>query len=126
MNHTPLEELYEQLGAGTIDADTALKQVESQLESGPTVKLLIARGAFIQLGEGVGHELEDARDSYEQAYRLDPENPVPLIELAHFFYAVMNDELTAEVYFRRAQELGGGEECSRMLKNIAAGEVGLG
>ena len=119
MTRTPISELREQVRAGAIGADEALRQVELLLRAGSTADLLIARAHFIQLGDGHGYELDDARESYEQAYRLDPENPGPLIELGHFFYAVMSDELTAEMYFRRALELGGGEECHRMLDSIS-------
>ncbi|MDJ0760802.1 MAG: hypothetical protein QNJ19_15510 [Woeseiaceae bacterium] len=125
MTHTPLSELRKQIRAGTIDADAALRQVESQLESGHTVGLLIARGDFIQLGDSVGYELDDARNSYARAHVLEPENPGPLMELGHFFYSVMDDELTAQMYFRRALELGGGEKCKRMLHDIAARETHL-
>ena len=108
MTHTHLSELRELVRAGTIDADAALQQVESKFESDQSAQLLIARGDFIQLGESAGYELEDATDSYAKAHELDPENPGPFMELGHFFYAVMGDELTAEMYFRRALELGGG------------------
>lgn len=125
MTRIPISELREQVQSGAIDADSALRQVELLLGSGDTAELLIARAHFIQLGDGHGYELDDARRSYEEAYRLDPEKPETLIELGHFFYAVMSDELTAEMYFRRALELGGGEECRRMLDNIVTGEIGL-
>lgn len=99
--------------------------IELDLETDQTPKLLIPRCDIVQLGEKGDYEREDAQKNYEKAHQLDSQNSQPLIALGRFFYAVMNDELTAKLYFRRALDLNGGEEYTRMLNNISTGEFGL-
>lgn len=67
---------------------------------------LVLKGRFIQLGsEAVAGTLADAEQAYREALEID-ENYVPaLIELAWFYYAVLDETAKALPFFERAIEV---------------------
>jgi hypothetical protein len=113
-----VQAIRDQLRAGALSADAALPLVESLLSKSRTAELLILRGDLIQLSDAAPYELEDAARSYEEAARLEPENPEPLEELGHFFDAVVPDYQKARAYYLAALRCGAGEACAAALADL--------
>ena len=69
-------------------------------------KLWCMRGHLIQLGpENCPHSLNEALASYERAIEIDPSFVDAWEEAGHFYHNFLDDELTAQPYFREAEKL---------------------
>ena len=67
--------------------------------------ILRMKAALIQLGpENSRYSLEDALECYMRALAIDPLDVETLEDLAHFYDAVLDDEVEAQTYFARAKE----------------------
>ena len=74
-------EIYVQNGA----SPQTLARIEGLLRRFPdSPDLWVLRGDAIQLGDGTGPSLSDARKAYEQALAIDPSHREAAKELAHF------------------------------------------
>lgn len=84
------------------DPETALKQIEECLRLAPDCPYhLVKKAVAIQLLDRPdGPSLEEALESLERAYAIDPAHIEALQELAHFFDAVMPDEQQAARFAR--------------------------
>lgn len=73
-----------------------------------SAQLWCIRGDLIQLGpESCPHSLDDARASYQRATEIDPQFIEAWESLGHFHNAVLDDETTAQRFFREAERLRG-------------------
>ena len=71
-----------------------------------SAKLWCMRGDLIQLGpEKNPHSLDDALTSYKRAIEIDPMFAEAWEEIGHFYHNVLDDETTAQSYFREAERL---------------------
>jgi tetratricopeptide (TPR) repeat protein len=71
-------------------------------------RLWYMRGDLIQLGpERCPHSLDDALFSYQQAIEIDPLFVAAWEEIGYFYDNVLDDEATAQPYFREAERLKG-------------------
>jgi len=71
-------------------------------------RLWCIRGELIQLGpENCPHSLDDARACYQRATEIDPQFIEAWESLGHFHNAVLDDETTAQRFFREADRLRG-------------------
>jgi tetratricopeptide (TPR) repeat protein len=100
----------------------ALAEVDRLLTDWPNnPRLLILRGNLIQLqDEDAVPTLEDARHDLERAVELAEESPAALIELAHFLFAVEDDDKAAARHFDKAIALG-----KRLLKDALVGKAAV-
>ncbi len=92
---------------GEADLDT-LRMADDAVAAFPrSPRLWCRRGDLILLACAEStYTLADARESYQRALAIDPENPEALQELGHFFDAVEPQPELAEEYFRRAIDRG--------------------
>jgi tetratricopeptide (TPR) repeat protein len=95
-----------------------LRQIDAALEERPSAELWILRGDAIQLSDGNTHTIADAEQCYERALELDPSSCEPYQSLGHFHYAVMDDAVTAKLFFERAIALGAGESARDGLREV--------
>jgi tetratricopeptide (TPR) repeat protein len=71
-------------------------------------QLWCMRGCLIQLGpEGNPHSLDDALASFKHAIELDPQFAEAWEEIGYFYDYVLDDEASAQPYFREAVRLKG-------------------
>jgi len=69
-------------------------------------QLWCIRGNLIQLGpENCPHSLDEALACYQKAVEIDPQFAEAWEEMGCFHDAVLDDEATAEKYFREAKKL---------------------
>ncbi len=96
------------------DVPGALVAVADQaLDAFPrSMELWLLRGHLILLGDDdPRRELEDARQSYERALEIAPDDPEPHNELG-YWYDVWDEQLELALsYFERAVDLGGDHEA---------------
>jgi tetratricopeptide (TPR) repeat protein len=62
--------------------------------------------------------LEEALTCFQDAVKLDPASAEAYEELAHFLDDVADEPAEAEVFFRRAIELGAGESAHEGLRDV--------
>ena len=94
------------------DCDATLEAIELADESVRTfpksARLWCIRGDLIQLSsENCPHSLADARDCYQRATEIAPKFIEAWESLGHFHNAVLDDETTAQKFFREAERLRG-------------------
>lgn len=83
---------------------TLLSTIEQRRALSPAE--LVTRGQAIQLcPEDSEYPLEDARKAFEGALASDPEFVPATLEIAWYFYAVMDDSERAKPLFEKAVEL---------------------
>jgi tetratricopeptide (TPR) repeat protein len=71
-------------------------------------RLWCMRGCLIQLGpENCPQSLEDALASFKRAIEIDPQFAEAWEEIGYFYHNVLDDETTAQPYFREAKRLRG-------------------
>ena len=76
-----------------------------------SAQLWCMRGSLIQLGgEDCPHSLDDALASYKQATAIDPQFAEAWQEIGYFYDNVLDDEATAQQYFREAERLRASHE----------------
>jgi tetratricopeptide (TPR) repeat protein len=97
-----------------------IEELDQILEAdGPSAEILILRGQLMQL---VADEEPDALDEalacFRDAIELDPASAEACEELAHFLDDVADEPEEAEVFFRRAIELGAGESAREGLRDV--------
>ena len=82
--------------------DEALCAVNSDLETDrESVHLWVMRGNLIQLSNLPGLTLEDAEQSYLAALECFPDCVEAMEDLAHFYYAVVEDKHKAHELLKR-------------------------
>ena len=89
------------------DYGAALTLLERFVSKYPFVtRMLIRKGELIQLLPETTElgELSDAQNALEMAVEIDPKSVEALIELAHFYSAVLDRDLEAEKRFDQAIE----------------------
>ena len=101
-------------------APADLEELDRILEAdGPSAELLILRGQLMQL---VADEEPDALDEaiacFRDAIELDPASAEAHEELAHFLDEIADEPAEAEIFFRRAIELGAGESAREGLRDV--------
>jgi Tfp pilus assembly protein PilF len=75
------------------------------------------RGDLIQLGpESCPHPLVEAFASYQRAIEISPDCAEAWEAVGHYYDAVLDDEATAERYFREAARLRSAPYPSRGTK----------
>jgi tetratricopeptide (TPR) repeat protein len=78
------------------DYDQALAEVESLLQTWPgNAHLHVLWASLVQLQEDPKHDLEEARQSLQQAVELDKGSPAAAIELGYFLDNVEDDPQAA-------------------------------
>lgn len=98
-----------------------LRLVEEALAQHPNSALLhCIRGDFIQLWDVPGYELEDALKSYERAAALDPQCAEAYESMGYYHDVIAQDLERSEMAFRRAIELGAGEQSYSGLARVMA------
>src|SRR2546426_11405354 len=76
-----------------------------------SARLFVVRGNLIQLGpESCPHPLEEALRSYQRAVEINPRFAEAWEEIGHYHDAVLDDEKSAQTYFREAVRLRGQHE----------------
>ena len=85
----------------------ALKLLETIPKQYMTHDLWVKRGIYIQLLEKEPFilTLADAKKSFQRAIKLNPKSVEAYIELGWFLYAVEDNAIAAEPYFRKAVKL---------------------
>ncbi len=98
-----------------------LRLVEEALAQHPgSASLYCIRGDCIQLWNVPEYELKDALASYERAAALDPQCAEAYESIGYYYDAIDEDLEKAEAAFRRAVELGGGEQSYAGLARVMA------
>lgn len=100
--------------------DRALEIVNCLLEDepvNPVLRVMRANLICLQGDEGT-LTLDDAKKDLQRARAIDEKSPVPLIELAHFVFALEDDAKAASRYFQQAIEL-----CRELLKSALLGRA---
>ena len=110
------------LWGGRLTPDEALQLVEAELARTETASLLVLRGTLIQLPESGRLTLDEARESFERAIQLAPDDPEAYEELSHYFDAVMPDHQKAKQFYRLALDKGAGPACQEALQELLASE----
>lgn len=85
--------------------DEALGRIEEAGEEALSPQLWVVRGRCIQLGEGKGVPLEEAKKSFRRALELDGRCLEAWIELGYYVLCVEDDAREAHGIFRKAAEL---------------------
>jgi len=84
-----------------------------------SAKLHCLLGDLIQLSDAFPeYELSDALKAYEKATVLDPTCPEAFEEIGYYYDAIDEDLEKSEAAFRRAVELGGGEQSYAGLGRV--------
>ena len=85
----------------------AISLIDAAVQAHPaSASLWQQRAHLIQLGpEDSPHPLEEVLASYQRALEIDPENEDILEDIAHFHYAVMDDEIEALKWFAKAASM---------------------
>lgn len=86
---------------------------------GPSAEALVLRGQMMQLvGEDDPEALDEALACFREAIEVDPRSAEAHEELAHFLDDVVDEPEEAEVFFRRALELGAGASAREGLRDV--------
>lgn len=85
--------------------DAASGRIEEAGEEALSPQLWVARGRCIQLGEGKGAPLEEAKKSFRRALELDGRCLEAWIELGYYVLCVEDDAREAYGIFRKAAEV---------------------
>lgn len=86
--------------------DQALKELVNIPEEERSSEMWVLYGQFIQLAGDSGNiPLSEVERSYEKAMLLSPQNPVPMIEMGWYLFAVKDDVKLAKPYFEKALAL---------------------
>ncbi len=86
--------------------DQALKELVNIPEEERSSEMWVLYGQFIQLAGNSGNiPLSEVERSYEKAMLLSPQNPVPMIEMGWYLFAVKDDVKLAKPYFEKALAL---------------------
>ncbi|NCB44518.1 MAG: hypothetical protein EOM59_18145 [Clostridia bacterium] len=86
--------------------DQALKELANIPEEERSPELWVLYGQLIQLaGDSENIPLSEVESSYEKAMLLSPQNPVPMIEMGWYLFAVKDDAKLAKPYFEKALAL---------------------
>ena len=86
-----------------------------------SAKLHCLLGDLIQLSDAFPeYELSDALKAYEKAAVLDPSCAEAFEEIGYYYDAIDEDLEKSEAAFRRAVELGGGEQSYAGLARVMA------
>jgi hypothetical protein len=94
-------------------------EVEAASEAKPSVEGLVLLGVLIQMNDSeVGPELDAARVAFERAAELDPCDPEPLVELGHYYDAILDEPELAKAFFERAIACGGDSEAAAGLAAV--------
>jgi Tfp pilus assembly protein PilF len=82
--------------------------------------MLIKKGELIQLLPEASElgELSDAQKALELALEIDPKSVEAILELAHFYSAVLDQEREAEKLFDQAVQ-----RCSEFLEEAYRGKI---
>jgi len=97
-----------------------LDLAEQAIRDHPTSFVLwVLRGDMILLcdEEVAGYSEAEALRSYMKAAELEPQSPLPQLEMGHYFDARMDDPAGALPYFQKAIDLGGGEPAVRAFED---------
>ena len=71
-----------------------------------TSDMWVLRGVYMQMGDGTApYTLEDIKESFKCAIALNPYNADAIAELGWFMYAIEDNAVGAEPYFRKAVKL---------------------
>jgi len=97
-----------------------IEELDGILEAdGPSAELLILRGQLMQLvADEEPDALEEALACFKDAVELDPASAEAHEELAHFLDDVADEPEQAEIFFRRAIELGAGDSARDGLRDV--------
>lgn len=92
------------------DCDASLDTIsiadEAVRASPQSPRLWCIRGDLIQLGpESCPHSLDDALACYQRAIEIDPQFAKAWESVGHFHNAILDDEATAQKFFREAKRL---------------------
>ena len=117
-----LNKAMAQYGVGEDIPLDVFQLVEQALRDLPnSAKLWELRGRIIQLGsEDIPFPLSEALRSYERAVEVDPDFAEVYNEIGYFHDVFSDDYKAAEAAFRRAIDLGYGEEAHRGLARVLA------
>jgi Tfp pilus assembly protein PilF len=86
--------------------DQALKELVNIPEEERSSEMWVLYGQLIQLAGDSGNiPLSEVERSYEKAMLLSPQNPVPMIEMGWYLFAVKDDAKLAKPYFEKALAL---------------------
>jgi tetratricopeptide (TPR) repeat protein len=103
------------------DYEVALTLLEHLLSEYPFVtQMLIKKGQLIQLLPEASElgELSDAQKALELALEIDPKSMEAILELAHFYSAVLDQEREADKLFDQAVQ-----RCSEFLEEAYRGKI---
>lgn len=117
--HQKLKEIEKLSKQGNYEA--ALVKINDFLSEYPYItRLLLLKGEIIQLldEDSPLAELKDARKAFELAMEVDPKSIEALLELAHFYSAVEDNDLKAIQFFDQTIQL-----CLMLLQEAYIGKI---
>jgi tetratricopeptide (TPR) repeat protein len=103
------------------DYEAALALLNTFLSEYPFVtRMLIKKGELIQLLPEASElgELSDAQEALELAVEIEPKSVEAILELAHFYSAVLDQEKESEKLFNQAIQL-----CFEFLEEAYLGKI---